>query len=898
MLKLLSKKPIIILLFIPLIITSIWFRNGLIHGGGEEGVLFYNPQKALQLSSSVWAEFITGSSIAIWLPKSPVIYLAFIFQKIGLPPVVFQMIFFYFLMEIGILSVYFLTSNLLEKNGKSISLIAALFYLFNPFSFSQIWGRSLSTQYFAFSFLPLALLLFYLGIKRRKYIFGILIALISAAMATSYEFLTFIIVFWLVLLIFLVTYVVVSKNKTREMYFGVTFIVLTFVLWCLFNCWWLIPLLTSFGGAYSGNSSLGADNVGSLLGVSRSFTPDVIVRLLHKGYFFDSTAFSQIYSTILFQVISFIPLFFVVFGLFKILRNKEVIKFSFFILLLFIGLAVSLGANPPLGWLFVWFFKHITPLQAFRNPFEKFGLVYALGYSVIFAYGLIYFSAEKKFKNFIIVLVVILTCGIYAWPMWTGRVIAGPDKKIGLDIPTYYNDLRDFLKDKTGDYRLLMTPIWSGDGAYYQWNTGGRYQGSDPMLYMLDQPVISNGARGPFYDFIANIRKYMDRMDVVSTLSLLRTKFLIDRQDAIMITDTEKNQYQSLTSKIYPPQGIENSHKSICQNMAADSKANGLAWVICHIPKENSDLSKIRYLHIKIKTSLPAKVEVALRDTKSIRVVWHGRVDSDYRTGTNDWQYITLPLNIPSENDPTMDLSKADILEVWAFLKDQSEKSVDKIEISEIKLDPGTAKDINEFRKVAEFGKLVVFEPTYFNPPPEFGLLSEIDQVSNFTQLFEETSKRRNLTDKLGFILDSQNTEKTLQILPKQTNMQIIDKNKISNTRYWLKVSEASEGGLLLLSKTFDPGWKVIPGVDKEILSGNIFDDLKILKMGVLPEDQHFLVNGYANLWKIDGKDNQYAILFMPQVVSDIATKASVFSIILVLGITLVFKSSRFFLRR
>ena len=130
-------------------------------------------------------------------------------------------------------------------------------------------------------------------------------------------------------------------------------------------------------------------NLGTLLGVSRSFTPDVIVRLLQKGYFFDATAYSQIYSTIPFQFVSFIPLFFVVIGIVKVLKNREQTQFRFFIVLLVLGLVVSSGANPPFGWLFVWLFKSFAFLQAFRNPFEKFGLVYALGYSPIFAYGLV-----------------------------------------------------------------------------------------------------------------------------------------------------------------------------------------------------------------------------------------------------------------------------------------------------------------------------------------------------------------------------------------------------------------------------------------------------------------------------------------------------------------------------
>ncbi|MDP2684885.1 MAG: hypothetical protein Q8P20_07680 [bacterium] len=866
----------------------IWFRSGLIIGGGEEGIVFYNTEKTLLLSTSVWVEYATGASTIGWLSKAPIVYLSTIFEKIGIPLFIFQAALFYVLILVGISSVFYLISGLLEKdkNSRTIALISAIFYLFNPFVFSQIWGRSIYAQYFSFAFLPLSLLLFHLGIRDKKYFFGFLIALISSVMATAYGFLTFIVVYWLVLFIYFLFHVLNSKNKTNEAFFGIKFIFFTFVLWCFFNSWWFVPLLSSLGNVNNVNIPRFEESLQTLLGVSKSFPLDVIIRLLQKGYFFDATAYSQVYSTLPFQLISFIPLCFVLVGLIKTIRNKEFVKFRFFVVLLILGLVVSLGANPPFGWLFVWLFKHITPLQAFRNPFEKFGLVYALGYCAVFAFGLVNFFENKRFKNLAMLVVLVLTCGIYAWPMWTGRVIAGFDKKIGLDIPVYYKDLRNWLANQGGDYRLFMTPVSSGDGAFYQWNEAARYQGADPMVFMLDQPVISNSAHIPlYYDFITNIRQYMEREDLAPALSLLRAKFLIDRKDAIFVSEGEREQYKFLTSVIYPPKGVESNLKAICQNMTADSKSNGVVWIVCHIPSGDDNLSKIRYLHIKVKTDAPAHLVVGLTDTNGIGNRWYGRsYPYFYDTDVGDWQEVIIPISNPTEDNTAIDLSKSATIEVQANSKDHPEKSVGEINISEIKLDPGIEKPINEFKKVAEFGKLAVFEPVNFNSSPEFGNLFSVDYVSDFVQLFDEVNQKRNILDKKGFILTSQNTQKNLQDLPNETSLQVTEKYKISDTRYWLKVREGSGGGLLLLSKTFDPQWKLIAGMSKEKLSGNFFDDLKLLKVAVLPEDNHYIVNGYANLWKVDDKDSEYAIVFMPQIIADIASKVSIFSLFLIVG--------------
>ncbi len=899
MLRISSVKLIIVFLLIPLILNSIWFSNGLLHGGGEEGILYYNPEKILRLSTSVWVDFTAGASVMLWLQQMPVAYLSMVFEKFGLPHFLFQAIIFYTLMTIGVFSTYYLTLTVLKKdeeddaasnkNSKIIAFISAVFYLFNPFTISQIWGRSLSTQYFAFALFPLTLLLFYLGFNRKKYIFGLFAVLASSALALAYQFLTFIIVYWLVILIFFIHRLVISNNRTKEALFGIKFFFLTSIFWFFLNAWWFVPLFLSFGNINSVGTPHAEDNLGSLLGVSRNYPLEVIVRLLHKGYFFDFTAYSQIYSTIPFQLISLVPFLLVILGLIKILKNKEQVKLRFFVILLVLGCIISAGANPPFGWLFVWLFKSVFVLQAFRNPFEKFGLVYALGYSVIFAYGLVYFLNNKKSKKFLLFLVLFLTCIVYAWPMWTGRVIAGYDKKIGLDIPTYYSDLRKWLSERGEDYRVLMTPIWVGDSAFYQWNDAARYQGSDPMIYMLDQGVISNSARGAYYsEFITYVRNHMQREDVVPALFLLRTKFLVDRKDAILVTDTEKEHYKFLASNIYPPLGKDSNLKSICQNKIADAKPTGVAWVTCTLNKENTDLSNIKYLHIKIKTDVPASVEVSLRDTKDAGIVWHGRVDPEYSTDTNDWQYITIPLRSPADNNSNIDLSKSNLIEIWAYLKDHPEVSVNKIEIAEIKLDPGTEKRINEFRQVAELGKLTVFEPTNFNSPPEFGSLSSIAKVQGFSQLFEKANEDRSQIDKKGFVLTSQNLQKDLQSLPDEVPLRIIDKNKLSETRYWLQAAKDQGAGLLLLSKTFDPNWKVIAGVSKDRLSGNIFDDLKLLKLATLPEDNHFVVNGYANLWKIDGKDNQYAIVFIPQIIAEISLKVSIFSLLIISGLILL----------
>lgn len=878
----LRYKFLFTLIFLPLILVFIWFQSGLITGKGEEGLIFYNLSKNLELSQSTWVDVNTGMPNLYWLPRLPILYTASILNvKFGLAQYLIQAGLLYLLIVTGIVSIYYLTNFFLKNHSAKylISFISALFYLLNPFSVSQVWGRGLYPQYFSFALFPLSLLLLVYGLNKGKYIYLFPLLFSSAIYSWAFGIVTTVVCYWVILGGYFIWWLVTNRLNKREIFSGFYFMILFFFGWLLMNAWWFLPFIIEGNAVFAGYLSQPSENLGTLLGVSRSFPPDVIIRLLQKGYFFDATAYSQIYSTITFQLVSFIPPIFVLIGVLKSIKNPDLVKFRFFAVLLLLGLVVSLGANPPFGKIFVWVFNNFPLLQAFRNPFEKFGLVYALGYAPLFAIGLVYFFEKIKFKFLGLFIVVFLTYGIYAWPMWTGRVLAGIDNKIGVKVPQYYEDLNTWLqKNDSQNYRIFMTPLLVGEAGIFQWEDT-KYNGVDPMHFILDRAAISNGARIPFYfDFAQNIRKYMARENLAPVFSFLRIGLLVDREDVVNITDEEKRQYNFLTSKIYPPIGINNSSRSICRNIAADSRSEGLAWLVCRVDKENNDLSNIKYLHLNIKTDIPANLEISIRDTKGTRIYWHGRVDSDYRTDANEWQSITLSLNTPTENDASIDLSKIDILEVWAYSKKNPEKSVGQINVSEIKLDPGIEKETGNFKKVAEFGKLTVSKPIKFNPPPEFGALESVNIVKDFSQLFEEANKKIDLTHKEGFVLAAQNDQKNLAGLKDIISLSVSDKKKISDTRYWIKVDQNQKKSLLILSKTFNSQWKILFGINKENLSGSFFDDLNLLKKSMLPEENHYIVNGYANLWILENNQNQLAVVFLPQIFADLGLKISLAS--------------------
>lgn len=880
------------LIAVCLLLTFIWFRQGNILGGGDAGLFFYSPSISLSFSKISWFEFGTGLSTIGWLSSIPLLYFYSILEKIEIPTFFLQSSYFFVVMSVGVLSMYFLSNFFLKEKNQLTSWIAAIFYLFNPFTMSQVWERGQLTQQTAFGLLPLALLLFALGIKRKSFLFAIFIAVLSVIFSIAFSFLTFVIVFWFVLGSYFLFVVLSSKDKLNIAIFGGKFFSLTLFFWIAASAWWFIPLFLSSGNIYSTNISGLEENLGTLMGVSRNFTPDILIRLLQRTYFFDPSALSKVYSSLLFGFISWIPVVFLIYGLYKIVRLR-LKQFYFFIILLIFGLLVSLGANPPFGEVFVFVFKRFPVLQAFRNPFEKFGIVYVLGYSPLFAYGLVSYFANKKYRNLGIALVLVLICVIFAWPMWTGRVVAGPDKKIGLSVPTYYRNLQRWLSEKNEDYRVFMTPLWSGDGAFYRWNDS-KFQGSDPMYWILNQPVISNIHFAPFYtEYMRDIRKYMERMDLTGALALLRAKYIVDREDAIGLTLREKEHRKFLTQSIYPPLNDDSVNRKICQDKKASSKADEFAWVVCPIAEKKKDLSNARYLIVDIKTDIPALLEISIRDRKKTAVRWDGRVAKEYRTNDGNFARIILPLSAPTEYNSSIDYSDIEQIDIHARQIGFKDKSVGEISLKEIAVDLGKEEKIKTFHLIKTFGNLKVYEPFKFKAPPEFGVLSSLGQVKDKVGLFEVAKQELDQVDKKGFILESQNQNKNLQELFTTKSVEVIDKQKITSTRYWLKLSGYNPG-LVLLSKTFSPQWKLIPDVTRQKLSGNLFNDLTLLQKKPVAEDNHFVVNGYGNLWKTDGQIDEYAIIYMPQVVADIGEEISKYSFYALLVILLFWVTKKY----
>jgi len=242
-------KPLIFLILVPLILVCIWFRNGLIMGRGEDGLPFASPAKTLE-TSGIWVDYSTGIINVGQLPRTTLFYpVFFMHEKLHIPNFILQAGTYFILLVVGMISCYLLTLNLLIKPQYKvkIALISSIFYLLNPFTISQIWGRSLTPLYFTFALLPLSVLIFLVGLNKRKYIFAVFLTFSSLIFSTAFTFAHFMMVYWLVLVLTLIFWIINSTQKKKDFLFGCSFFLLALFLWITTSFWWLqayIPVNT------------------------------------------------------------------------------------------------------------------------------------------------------------------------------------------------------------------------------------------------------------------------------------------------------------------------------------------------------------------------------------------------------------------------------------------------------------------------------------------------------------------------------------------------------------------------------------------------------------------------------------------------------------------------------
>ena len=194
-------------------------------------------------------------------------------------------------------------------------------------------------------------------------------------------------------------------------------------------------------------------------------------------------------------------------------------------------------------------FKFSPFFEAFRNPFTKLSMIYALVSILLFIQvyeGVVMWLKTKRWRfvsgSWVASLLLGLTLGAIicvAWPTFQGRFIS---EKLKIKYPSEYQQLFEFMKTKDKDLRVLQLPQLSHAGwVYHDWTfiePGNGYQGMSFTFFGLNQPVMVRDFDrwGETSDFFYHELKYALDCNDAPHFKQLLAKYNLD----IVIIDETK----------------------------------------------------------------------------------------------------------------------------------------------------------------------------------------------------------------------------------------------------------------------------------------------------------------------------------------------------------------------
>jgi hypothetical protein len=674
---LINKVPLLLPLFTALILVISWYKPGLVIGGGEEGLSFAYPKRTAEIYKSDWDDSSIGKPQTTSRSRYPYFEIAGMLSDQGLPTDIIQIVTFGILFALGGIGTYLMVNKL--ASNRFVATAASIFYLLNPYSYANIWHRFISPLFFFYALLPMAIYFYicFLDTTKLKYLLGFIIA--NILLSYSFSSPATIITLWSVLSAVTLTQILSGLRKKLLVPILLFFVV--FLLWTISNWWWAKDLVTTSGSFYS--SVFSSDyNLGVLSSISSQYPFGVYALLRYPGVLSPT---ANIAAFCIFPAI--------VAG-FVVLKDRKIKTLSG--LLLAISFFVLNGTNFPTGFLFKIVFSKVYFLQLMRNPYEKFGLVLALVYSLLFAYG-IYFLL-RKFKKLTIFIIACLFVFLVV-PMWGGYVFGSSEYNAYVKVPDDYSDVNDLLAAEKEPFRALSLPFLPGEGVHFTWPAP--YFGLQPNQYLFGFSTLSRYSSEELFDSYWKALRtslYQGKLNELIGFSNIRYLIVHKDMDAAYsgATNLEK-ELSFLEGGVIPSLG-----ESVCPDYEIGKP--------CDVTSIGSDWEKIIFIHLTFTSDSEGSFKLTLQDSKSQYLVFNGQIDELYRIKTKEKEAI-IDLRTPTERYKGLSLKDIKYLTLYLYPEGES-----PYQLEEIRVDKGVKQDIEVPDKIYDGDTLDVyrFNDKYF----------------------------------------------------------------------------------------------------------------------------------------------------------------------------------------
>lgn len=504
-----KNNNILVLIVFLLILVSIWFKDHKILATGEEGIVFYNPFRVVEIYKYPWVEMGTGLTMPVYISRIPILWIAAIVSSMTGLPWFSQAIVYFIFLAIGVVSMYLLAKELSSDDidSSTIALFTSLFYLLNPYSLYQIWQRFLLTGMAGWALTPALLYLSIKYFKTSSLRFLLAINGISLLLSIAFGAPSWIVTCWTPVFVFVLF--------NRRFLFKLMVII---VSWLACNFWWIVPYISLTGSSFGAQSSV-QSNFGTVVSLSKFFTlPNLI--LLKDSSIIQSDI--QKITSVLFLIVALIGT----------IHHRHKKNWKYLILILALGLFVSKGTNPPIGhFLYEKAFSVLPFTSVFRNPFEKFGLIILLAYSIFYGIGA---SKLREIKRGLVLIAVVAL--IPAQAMLDGSIFLNFLK---IKVPDYYRDANEYL-NSVGSGRIIQFPYSPGEGIRYTWG----FRGAESSDFIFNRPSISRLLRADFFDeYFSNLGKHQENPNFPKLLANMSVHDIVYRSDmdAQFVADNKLN---------------------------------------------------------------------------------------------------------------------------------------------------------------------------------------------------------------------------------------------------------------------------------------------------------------------------------------------------------------------
>jgi len=529
--------------FFSLIISFLWFRNGLVKATGESGLFFSILQRQLDLSISTWSDSTIGETPFSFNGSIPLLVVLYLLNLI-LPNYIVQALFFSLCIFLAIVGVGGILKIVKPNTSQLVLVLSGIGYCFNPYSIVFIWNRFLYNYTFAYCFVPFVLLLYLYYIKSpnlKRLLFLFLTCLFGSFAFTGIAYL---LVFMLIVFFTSFYILVKSKDKIRSM------VTIVFAGSCIVvsQFFWLLPFYAGnrLGVGQSTSFFSEQGNLNTTMKLSEYYggilNKLTMIRGDMSALAYEGVPWAVWYSKSLVTTTAFISVLFIVVGLFALfkfkLRHKWFLAFSFIASLLFVN-----GTALPLSNLYLLLYKVSPVLGALRNPYEKAGFAFYILAFLIWGLLLSMLNDRKSKGPFLLMVVSsIIWWSVIAAPIFDGRVFTykhatSNDPKVGfsVDVPAYYSDLSSHIDSDPRLTRVLALPI-TGEGVVHKWNPG--YDGVESYNGLLNKSAISLDTTTGQLPQIAKYIKSAETQEILSASRVLNVSDLVLRGDLVMPVDS------------------------------------------------------------------------------------------------------------------------------------------------------------------------------------------------------------------------------------------------------------------------------------------------------------------------------------------------------------------------